>query len=127
MVSTRSPNTSQADKHGAAFVFRQAMNSSEYEVTKPLFGAPPDPTQYPAKFGWSVACRPDLLVVGAPGEFIAGIPNQGAAYTFVYDEIADIWSEHPIPRLTFNKPSASDQFGLAAGTFAVFSDLHYRS
>lgn len=106
------PNISAIDKHGTVYVFYEDNEMAQYDLIKPIPGEPLDPS-WPAKFGAALACIDGAFVAGAPGEVIAGIPNGGAAYAFVFDVNSKSWGLHETPRLALKTPTASDNFGLA--------------
>lgn len=106
------PNISAIDKHGAVYVFQADQAMTHYELVKPIPGEPLDPS-WPAKLGAALACIDGAFVAGAPGELIAGSPNRGAVYTFVFDANSQSWAPHATPRLALATPTAADTFGLA--------------
>ena len=92
----------QVERQGTAYVF--VRNGSRWNERARLFpsdGAPDD------NFGWSVAISGNYIVVGAPGNNIGAVTDQGAAY--VYLNNGGSWFEQG--RLLANDGAAADLFG----------------
>ncbi len=64
-------------------------------------------------FGYSVAVRGCLAVIGSPGDDGAG-SEAGAAYVFQLDDSTGDWNE--VVKLTASNASAFDEFGYAVAT-----------
>jgi uncharacterized protein (TIGR03437 family) len=89
---------------GTAYVFvREGDRWKERARLFPSDGAPDD------SFGWSVAISGQYIVVGAPGNNIGAITDQGAAY--VYFNNGGSWVEQQ--RLLATDGAARDRFGTA--------------
>lgn len=91
-------------RQGSAYVF--ARNGTEWIQQAQLVaddGAAND------EFGFAVALEGDTAVVGAWGDDVGGITNQGSAYVFVRSGIAWMQQAH----LTANDGAESDYFGVS--------------
>lgn len=77
------------DKSGSAYVFRYDPDSESWlQETKLL----PGDGVADARFGWSVALRGDVALVGAPSDDDNGV-DSGSAYVFRYDPGSESWLE----------------------------------
>jgi hypothetical protein len=79
-ASTSIPNS------GAAYLFRR--NGGAFAEEARL--QPPSPLAS-SQFGWSVAVRDKIAVVGAPFDNVNGLSDAGAAYTFRYSSKKSQW------------------------------------
>ncbi len=86
---------------GAAYVFRFDPVTGEWEQEAELVAA--DPGYYDL-LGWSVSLNGNRALAGAPLK-----QSGGAAYVFVYDEVAGTWSQEA--KLESDELVSGDRFG----------------
>jgi hypothetical protein len=96
--------TAGGQRPGAGYVFtRNGANWSEQQKLTAADGAAAD------LFGGAVALSGDTAALGAAGQDINGVSNQGAAYVFTRNGAS--WQQEQ--KLTAHDGAASDEFGWA--------------
>ena len=93
-------------EYGAAFIFERQSDNSWNQVAELTA-----PTQYTERFGWSVAIKNDVIVVGAPKRSFGSTSHAGRA--FVYRKSSGIWNTSPTSELVPNDQATGAQFGIS--------------
>ena len=93
--------------YGAVYVYQRQAGNTWSQVAKLIARTTitGTPDQRPEAFGWSVAIKNELIVVGAPrSSFTTPDTNLSAGRVFVFKKTAGTWSTIPIAVLDQNDP-----------------------
>jgi hypothetical protein len=108
-------NDTNGTDSGTAWIYAFDAATTSWQPVQQLFASDP---QNSSHFGWSVAIRGDLVVVGAPHKDTTIGTDGGQAYVFRYDAVAGSWVEEQ--KLQQSTGSASDDLGISV---AVAGDV----
>lgn len=108
-------NDSNGADRGTAWIYSWDATAGTWNASQQLFAS--DGENY-SRFGWSVAIKGDLIVVGAPFKDTTIGTDSGQIYVFRFDSTTSTWIEEQ--RLIQSTGANSDKLGTAV---AVSGDV----